>query len=306
MLKPKALNLGDCIGIISPSSPVKQKVFEEGLKYLYSLGFKVKVGKYALEKSQGFLAGSQEQRLDDLHQMFQDATIHAIFCSRGGHGSLSLLDQIDYDLIKRNPKIFLGYSDVTALHIAIGQKSGLITFHGPMVSDLIENAPEYNKCMLKRCIMHPNPIGKICQPKNSEGIQVIYSGTVTAKLTGGNLSLICSTLGTEFEMDCKKKILMIEEVGEPSYKIHRMLAQLALSGKLSQAAGFIIGEFHHCTEDEQYPLGAILKDVLIPYKKPTIYGVKCGHGEYKTTLPLGCIVTINGDTLIIEEKAVKY
>lgn len=302
MLRARALKLGDCIGVISPSSPVKLEVFQGGIKYLKDQGFKIALGKYSLEKSKGFLAGSEEQRLYDMHQMFKDPNINAIFCSRGGYGSLSLLDKIDYELIKRNPKIFLGYSDITALHIAIGQNSDLITFHGPMVSDLTENSPEYNRLMLKRTIMHSSSIGEISHPEKDT--KVIYPGRTMGRLTGGNLSLICSTLGTDFEIDCKDKILVMEEVGEPSYKIHRMIIQLALAGKLRDAAGFIIGEFYNCIEEEEYPLDKMLEDLFLTYKKPVIYGVKCGHGPYKATLPLGCTAIINNDKLIIEERAV--
>ncbi len=301
MIKPGALKPGDCIGVISPSSPVKLELFQSGIKYLENQGFRITIGKHSLEKSNGFLAGSEEQRLYDIHQMFRDPNINAIFCSRGGYGSLSLLDKIDYDLIRRNPKIFLGYSDITALHIAIGQNSELVTFHGPMVSDLTEKSPEYNKIMLRRTMMQSSSIDEIFHPEKET--KVIYPGRTMGRLTGGNLSLICSTLGTDFEINCKNKILIIEEVGEPSYKIHRMIIQLALAGKLSDAVGFIIGEFYNCIEEEQYPLDKMLEDLFLPYKKPTIYGVKCGHGKYKATLPLGCTATINNDKLIIKERA---
>ncbi|MCR1899531.1 LD-carboxypeptidase [Irregularibacter muris] len=303
MIKPTAIRPGDCIGLISPASGMELSFLKGGIDWLEGQGFKIKKGKFIQEKK-GFLAGSIQQRVYDLHQMFEDPEVKGILCIRGGYGTLPLLPHIDYDGIKNNPKVFVGYSDITALHLAIGQRTGLITFHGPMVAELGEDVPSDNKAMLKKALMEKKPLGEITFPKDSLGLKTIYPGRATGRLIGGNLSVICATLGTPFEIDCKNKILILEEVGEANYKIHRMLSQLNLAGKLEDALGFILGEFTNCPEDAQYPLEEILEEFFVPLKKPTLWGVKCGHGRYKATLPLGCQASIVNEKLILEEAGI--
>jgi muramoyltetrapeptide carboxypeptidase len=224
--------------------------------------------------------------------MFARPEVEAIFCARGGYGTPRLLSLLDYDLIRENPKILLGYSDVTALHLAIQRQTGLVTFHGPMVeSDPQVGFVDYNWLGVLRAIAAPSPLGLVENPPAGPALRVIRGGRAQGPLVGGNLSLICATMGTPYEIDTRGKILFLEDVGEAPYRMDRMLNQLLLAGKLQAASGIVIGESVGC---EQAPgdrpsltLYEVLADLLSSLGKPVLYGLAIGHGFYKATLPLG-------------------
>lgn len=306
MNKVKRLKLGDTIGLIAPASPTSKEKVERAKEVLIEMGFKVKMGKSPYKKY-GYLAGSDSIRATDINNMFKDSEVGAIICIRGGYGTPRILDLLDYEMIKQNPKMFLGYSDITALHIAFNQKSDLITFHGPMaVSDMIGDFSGFSKDNLFKAIMDKEPLGKIASPKG-EVITCINPGVAEGTIIGGNLSLVVDTIGTDYEIDTKGKILFLEEVGEEPYNIDRMLNQLRLSGKLKDSVGIILGDFNNCTakDPEDLNLEQVIEDLIKPAGKPTIYNVQAGHCEPMVTIPFGVKARLDGDKceLIILESA---
>lgn len=297
MLKPKALKLGDTIGVIAPSSPAPEKHVKLAKSELEKLGFNVRLGPSCFVKF-GHLAGKPELRAEDLKNMFLDKKVDGIICLRGGYGSSRLLDKVDFELIKSNPKVFVGYSDITALHIAMNQISNLITFHGPMASsDMKHGLDEFSKKEFLRAIMNTNPMGEISNPDGKK-MECIVEGKTSGVVVGGNLALVTATMGTPYEIDTKGKILFLEDIGEDPKKIERMLAQLALAGKLKEANGIILGDWNDCQSnkpEEALSLIEVFEEVISPYKKPTIYNLKAGHCTPKVTLPLGVKISLEAD-----------
>lgn len=308
MIKANALKIGDTIGLIAPSSFTTKENIQKARDKIIELGFKVKMGKSPYERY-GYLSGTDEIRANDINEMFKDSQVDAIMTLRGGYGSPRILDLIDYDIIKDNPKIFVGYSDITALHIAFNQKSNLVTYHGPMVvSDMIDNFSPFSRDNLLKAIMNTEPIGKISNPEG-EKIITINGGIAEGTIIGGNLSLIVDTIGTPYEIDLKGKILFIEEVGEDAYNIDRMINQLRLSGKLQEAEGIILGDFKNCEvskHSESLTLEQIFHD-HIPKSKATIYNLQAGHCDPMVSLAFGVRARLDADKkeLIILEGSVK-
>lgn len=309
MNKPRALKFGDTIGLIAPSSPTTKENVEKAISELIETGFKVKMGKSPYEVY-GYLSGTDEIRANDINEMFADKEVNGIICLRGGYGTPRILDLIDYKIIEDNPKVFVGYSDITALHIAFTQKSNLVTYHGPMVtSDIIGNFSKFSKDSLFKAIMNTEPMGKISNPEGEE-IKMLNGGVTEGIIIGGNLSLIVATIGTPYEVDLKGKILFIEEIGEDPYKVDRMMNQLRLSGKLKEAEGIILGDFNNCENgkhNESLTLEQIFNDHIKPTGKPTIYNLKAGHCEPMVTLPFGVRTRLDADKkeLVILEGSVK-
>ncbi len=307
MLKAKVLKIGDTIGIVATSGPTTIENIKLAKLQLEDLGFKVEIGQ-SCYANYGYLAGEDHLRANDLNNMFADKKIHGIICLRGGYGSFRILDKINFELIKSNPKIFVGYSDITALHIAINQISKLITFHGPMASsDFANGLDSLSKEEFLRAVMNPEPMEYILNPQNIK-METIVKGQARGIIVGGNLSLLVATMGTPYEIDTKGKILFLEEIGEEPYKIDRMLTQLALGGKLEDAKGIILGDWNDC-ESKKYKntlnLMEVFKDIIVPYEKPTIFNLKAGHCRPKLTLPFGVNTILDADKckLFIEESA---
>ena len=309
-LKPKTLAKGDTIGILAPASGGSAEGAEQGIEWLKEQGFQVKLGK-SVAGQYGFLSASDEVRADDLHQMFSDPHIDAILCLRGGYGSMRLLDRINFHVIGANPKIFIGYSDITALHLAILQRTGLITFHGPMAaSDMGNNIPDYSKDALFQAILSGRAIGRILNPTSTPPPVCLSPGTAKGILTGGNLTLITATLGTPYEIDTRGKILFLEEVAEAPYRIDRMLTQLLLAGKLQSAAGIVLDVFAGCDEEAQtvtFRVEEVLRERLGSLTLPVLSGLYFGHTADKATLPLGVTATLDSTAgeLVITESATK-
>ena len=304
IIKPKRLALGDIIGIISPaSSPDDLSTIESGVKYLESLGYRVVVGKN-VGKTHGYLAGNTEDRLEDLHCMFKNKDVKAIFCIRGGYGSTRLLDKIDYNLIKRNPKIFVGYSDISALQLSFFHKTGLITFAGPMVSvDFSGEVSKYTEEIFWRLITSNKIYGKIELP-NGEKISALKKGTVKGRILGGNLALISSLVGTDYLPEMKDRILLLEEVGELPYRVDRMLNQLRLSKVLNHVKGVVLGAFVDCNETDPtkrtLTLGEVIEEYFGKQEIPVVYNFKHGHIKDIITIPLGIMFKLNASRNYIE------
>lgn len=306
LLKPKKLNKGDVIGIISPASlPNDLTKIEKGVNYLEKLGYRVEVGKN-VEKSYGYLAGSDEERLDDLHAMFKNKNVKAIINIRGGYGSGRLLDKINYNLIKKNPKIFVGYSDITALQMAFLKKTGLVTFAGPMlaVDFWKDEVDPFTEEFFWKMISSTKKIGKLINP-DKENFYTLTKGRGEGKLIGGNLSLISSLLGTPYQPDFNNSVLLLEEIGEEPYSIDRMFYQLKYAtNSFKNIKGIIIGRFADCyIKDKDIPsltLNDVISDYFGELKIPVIYNVKHGHIEQNLTIPWGLKTKMNASRNFIE------
>lgn len=311
MIKGRALTLGDTIGIIAPASPLpKPEIITRAKTAIEMLGFRVKLGQTCFERYGGYLAGAPDIRIEDIHHMFKDPEVDAIMCLRGGYGTMHLLPLLDYELIAENPKLFIGYSDITALHTAFRQKAGLMTLHGPMASsEIVGDFDDYSKESLLRALTQNGRLGKVANPPGTR-IECLVPGRATGKLVGGNLSLLAATIGTPYEIDTKDHILFLEDIGEEPYKIDRMLTQLDLANKLAEAAGFVIGDWTDCEAKDlpdSFTVMDLFERIVAPYGKPTIYNIKAGHTKPLMTLPLGVTVSLNATekTLIIEESVTR-
>lgn len=299
MIFPKGLKIGDTIGIIAPSSPFSKYSLEEIEIGFKDLGYNVKFGKSVKERYKGYLSGEDKLRAKDIEEMFLDKEISGIICIRGGYGTPRILDLIDYNIIKSNPKFFVGFSDITALHIAFNQKANLATIHGIMAGSILEWDSFTYKSLLDSINM-TNKL-KISNPRN-EKIVTISGGCCEGELIGGNLSLLVSTIGSEYEVDTKGKILFIEEVGESIYKIDRMLTQLCLSGKFDDCEGVVFGDFCDCNKDyeDEFTIEEILKDKVAKYNKPCIYNLKSGHCMPMVTIPFGVKCKLDASNMVLE------
>lgn len=311
MIQPKKLQFGDTLGIIGPSGAVRTAgAVERAAQYAQSLGFKVKIGESANAKY-GYLSGTDALRVQDVNAMFADPQVDAIICTRGGYGTMRMLDLLDYDLIRRNPKIFVGFSDITAMHIAFQKHCNLITFHGPMATMWNEElTQDFMRDSLFSAIMNPAPMGELRNAPGYAPRQCVNPGIAEGELVGGNLSLIAGTIGTPYEIDTKDRILFIEEVGERTYCVDRMLTQLRLAGKFRDCAGIVFGDFNNCPVE--YPdfgltLEEVIRDCAASCGKPIFTGLQAGHVTPKITLPLGARVRMNADrcTLTVLEGAVR-
>lgn len=294
----KRLNPFNTIGIVAPASAEKRETIDEALKTLKSLGINYKCGKHIYDKW-GYFAGKDEDRAADFIDMLKDPDVTMILCLRGGYGCIRILPYIDTALIKKNPKIIAGFSDITVLLNHITKKTGLITFHSPMVTSNLKDKDTFNSFI--------DTITKGYEPyniKNPETIpsKTLIKGIAEGKLAGGNLTLMASSLGTPYEIDTSDKILFIEEVAEEPYKIDRALTQLLLAGKLQKCKGFILGQFTNCSlphYERSFTVEEVINDRLIPLGKPTISNFMSGHDYPKLTLPIGAKVKLDADYGII-------
>ena len=308
MIKPKKLSQGDKIGIIAPGSAVSDPNDLHRAEEIAGLLNVEAVFAKNLKNGKGYKTRTIKERLDDIHEMFSDRSIKAVFAIRGGYGSAQLLNELDYKLIRNNPKILLGYSDITALHLAINKFSDLMTYHGPL---LLSPFTEWTFEHLKKVIMTKERIGKLENPDKTDGIRKMFPirtirpGKAEGRLTGGNLSIITSLMGTPYEIETKNKIVFIEDVGESPYKIDRMLTQLILSGKLQEAAGIIIGKCHNCgkgstggTWDPTF--GEVIDNLIAPLEIPCFSGFMIGHTKDQLTLPSGIKAVMDADKGILK------
>ena len=301
MIYPTHLQPGDTIGIIAPAGPADSDRLRRGMFFLEEMGLHVKLGKN-IHQVYGYLAGTDEARLADFHEMVTDPTIKAIFFARGGYGTGRIVSAMNYDTIKNNPKIIWGYSDITYLHTAIRQKAGLITFHGPMVASDIskDDFDELSAGMFKQLFAPAELI-------YSEAISPLHihaPGEVTGVLVGGNLSVLVSTIGTAFEIDVKGKILLIEDIGEEPYRVDSMLNQLNLTGKLAEAAGIVVGDFANTDTGKNLTrtMEQVFDDYFNTLPIPVMSGFKIGHCLPHFAVPLGTAATLSTKrkTLILQ------
>ncbi|MBD7912664.1 S66 peptidase family protein [Clostridium cibarium] len=286
MLKGKTLNAGATIGIIAPSSPEDKEIINKKIEKFISLGFNIKLGSHLFDKY-GYLAGSDQDRADDINNMFQDSSVDGIVCFRGGYGSIRTLSFINNKLIRSNPKFFCGYSDITLL-LNYFSKLGLITFHGPMINSNFDDLATLDSFM---SIISSNTSKYTYDLNLYKEITYLNPSSFTGKIVGGNLSMICSSLSTPYEVDMKNSILLLEDVNESPYAIDRMLTQLIYNKNLKKCKGIILGSFDGCTLPDytkSLRLDQVFTDRLKPLEIPIIIGFPFGHSYPNLTIPIGC------------------
>ena len=299
LIKPARLRAGATVALIAPAGPFTVEKMANARRNFENLGFKIREGSNLYARN-GYLAGTDEQRLSDLHWAFSDPAIDAVWCIRGGYGCTRLLPKVDFERIRKNPKPFIGYSDVTALHLAIRQKTGLVTFHGPVAAS---DFPDDTLRHFRSTLMEPLLDYEIRIPGATEQLTgeefrpfPIAPGKARGTLTGGNLSLLSAMAGTPFSPSFKKKIVFIEDVGEQPYRIDRMLTQLLQATDLQEAAAIVLGVFFDCKPKPDAPslsLEETLRDRLGGLNIPVIYGIPFGHVPNQATFPYGVEAELN-------------
>ena len=312
-IKPKALKEGDTVAIVAPASNLKSDYLKRGVSELEKLGFKVRYDADILSKDR-YTAGSDERRARELMNAFADPEIKAVWAARGGYGSMRLLQRLDQEFLKLQPlklqpKIFIGYSDITALHLYFYRRFGWVTFHGPMAAkDLAGGADHYDEATLLGAIMSAAPLGAI----RSERTEMLHTGSgepVSGRLLGGCLSLIAGMMGTPCELDTRGSILFLEDTGTRPFALDRMIEQLRLAGKLDHVSGIVFGEMTDCRQhaDQGYSLQDVLSDCTAGLGVPVMFGLPSGHSPGgNITLPLGVESTLDPSRclLSIDESAV--
>ena len=285
-VRPPSLKPGDTIGIVAPAGPFDPDKFMKGKAVLESMGFQTIFDDSIFQKN-GFLAGTDFQRADQVNHLFADPSVQAIICARGGYGSMRILSLLDFETIQKNPKIFLGFSDISALLSVLYDQCGLVTFHGPLVTTLAK-ATEKTIMAMKTALVSDASLELI-----PEDGTVIKPGVCSGLMAGGNLTTLCHLVGTPFAPNFKEKILLLEDVGEMPYRIDRMLTQMKLAGCFNDMAGLILGTFKKCghLNDVVDIVDNIFKDTDIPI----LAGFDMGHGTHNLTVPMGMRATLDTD-----------
>ncbi len=291
VLKPPRLHPGDLIGLVSPASaPSSSEMIEQGVRYLERLGYRVKVGRHAATV-RGYLAGTDDQRAEDLNEMIRDRNVNAIIAVRGGYGSTRILSMIDYRMLRRRPKIIVGYSDITALQLAIFCRTGLVTISGPMSGvEMLDRIDPYTEENFWRVVTSRSKIGRLQNPEG-EPLKTLLGGTATGKILGGNLATLAALLGTSFAPSFKESVLILEDVDEAPHRIDRMLTQLQNAKIFEKATGLVFGKFVDCgPTDPSKPyltVDQIFENVAQHVRIPVISGLQYGHIPKKLTIPIG-------------------
>ncbi|HUJ90678.1 MAG TPA: LD-carboxypeptidase [Syntrophorhabdales bacterium] len=294
LIKPPTLKRGATVCLVAPASAVIDVAsLERGKRLLEERGYRVVEGAHVRDTMLLF-AGEDENRADDLNRAFADPAIDAIFCVKGGAGTARMLPYVDFGLISRNPKIFVGYSDITILQIAMLKRCGLVTFYGPMVAtEFGQSFTPFTEAAFFRMLTTPQ---ESIQARNRPGRKMLTlcPGEASGQLVGGCLSIFVSTLGTEWEADTQDKILFFEDIDERPHRIDRYLTQLLLANKLQAASAVVFGSFTRCEYttrgdhvEPRVRVLDILKDRFLPLQKPCLYGLQFGHVRDKLTVPNG-------------------
>ncbi len=298
MRKVRPLSPGDLVGLVAPSSPSSPEAVERAVRAVEKMGFSVRLGR-SCHAALGYMAGPEELRARDLNELFGDDDVKALFCLRGGDGAIRLPPLLDMRTIAAHPKIFLGYSDITILHQMFNLTGGFCTFHGPMVvTEFLDGRfSGYVEDHLLRALTDRTPPGEILPFEGAPAMEGLVGGTAEGELVGGNLALVCSLLGTPWEIDTRGRVLILEDTDEPFYRIDRMLFQLRLAGKLDDVAAIVLGQFTNLKAKDPkrtFTLSEIFEAVVAPVGKPTVVNAPFGHGPKKVTLPLGARAVVDG------------
>ncbi len=321
---PKALEAGDTIAIVAPAGPLDRERVALAIERLEAMGFTVKKAD-DLFRANDYLAGSDQERADEFMAAFSDPAVDAIFPGTGGYGTTRILDRLDFDVIRQNPKVLIGFSDITALHIAIHQRTGLVTFHSPNPQWGL-GSEEYLTPLATRLFFrallakeyaadllgHARPAGYAIAVESADGDvsqpSVLAEGIATGRLIGGNLSLVHALMGTPNEIETTGKILFLEDVGEAPYRIDRMLQTLKSAGKLDRLAGVVLGGFtrrrNEDTQGEEITIKQVLEDFFGDAPYPVLSNFPLGHQRNNATLPVGALAeidTANRRLVILED-----
>lgn len=294
MKYPKKLQANATVGIVCPSSAITEEAKENCRKVLQSMGFRVKMADNLTTPYAGYMAGEGDVRARWVNAMFADPEVDIVLCARGGDGSSRIMEYLDLDVIRANPKIFIGYSDITNLHIVFNQQCGFVTFHGPMASsNMINHFDEESRQSLLQALTAEE--GYEFENPRGFDICVAKEGHASGILAGGNLTLVSDSIGTPYEIDTAGKILFFEEVGGNTSHVERDVYHLRNSGKLAQCAGIILGQFTNCINpwDPSYTEVDCFLDALKGLDIPMLYNVQSGHDFPMMTLPMGARCTID-------------
>lgn len=300
MRKPTPLHIGSRIALLAPSSSVSGKKLDAALASTRFLGFDPVVFPTAAGQH-GYFSGTDQERADDLNQAFSDSSIEGIFCIRGGYGAGRILPLLDYDTIQKNPKVFLGYSDITALHTVFNQICDFATLHAPMPGGNYINADKDTVNLLRS---HLQPLSH--REKVSKAPwEMLFPGNAEGPVCGGNLSVLVSCLGSPYEIDTRGKILFLEEVAEETYKIDRNLTALALAGKFNDCAGIFLGYFLSRSPDDLetehgLTLSRVFEETILPFQKPVFTHFPAGHQYPNYSIPMGLPIRLNGESKSID------
>ena len=314
LVKPPRLKQGDLVGLVAPGGVVDDAIIQTCVRNLETLGFRVKPSAN-LRAAYGGYAGTVRQRLEDLHGMFRDREVAAVWAARGGSGCPQLLPHLDYRLLRAHPKALIGYSDITALHLGILRHAGLVTFHGPVAWTSVS---DFTTAAMRAALMEPQARTVLALSEEHlrraetqpQFVPRTYrEGVAEGRLVGGNLSVLSALVGTPYMPDAKGALLFIEEVGEAPHRIDRMLEQLRQAGVLTRAAGIVLGVFHNCEpkdRDAALTLAETLEHQLSKVDVPAVYGYSFGHVTHQYTLPVGVRARLDtaGRTVTLLEAAV--
>ena len=303
-IRPPILRAGDTVGIVTLGSPPDAGTIDVGIQTLQSMGFNVLVGDHAYSNA-GIVAASSIDRASDLMNMFETPDVRAIIPTRGGTGVSDIIPYLDYDVIRSNPKIITGYSDITILLNVLYQLADLITFHSLLLLNFRPGTPAYNFNQFftaTSTITAPRPL------ENPPEMPLIsrVQGNVTGTIVGGNLASFVDSLGTPFEVDTTGRILFIEETHEAASRVYRMIAHLIHAGKFRDCAGIIMGECSGCYANYGKSYEDIINEVIVPLGKPLMTNLASGHGVYKMAVPIGAVTYLNtySNTLTVLEPTV--
>jgi muramoyltetrapeptide carboxypeptidase len=296
---PKKLSEGDVVSLIAPGSPLADDKIEKAVSNLEKLGLKPKLGEN-IRKHNGYLAGTDLERLSDFENAFEDKETKAIWCARGGYGCTRILPNIDFKKIKKNPKVLIGYSDVTALLISVYQKTGLVTFHGPVgSSDFTEfTIQNLSSVLFRSGKNHEIKFEKVSEEAGTEYDPfIVKTGVSIGTLLGGNLSIVNAMAGTPDSIKGKENLLFLEDIGEKPYRLDRMFVQLRQSETLSKASGIVLGVFSDCEKDPEdensFSLKEVIQNEFKNFAGPVVYGIPFGHVKDMCTLPVGVLASLN-------------
>jgi muramoyltetrapeptide carboxypeptidase len=289
-IKPRALRPGGRVGVVAPAGCIDRERLEAGIKAFTDLGFAVEMAE-GIEDRKGYLAGDQEKRAKVLTNFFKRDDIEAIFCTRGGFGSIQLIPFLDPETIRLHPKIFAGYSDVSVLLNWLHQSCGFITFHGPMVAmDLARGLAEREEDFFWGTLSGSKTTWRL------DGLPTIRAGRGEGELVGGCLSMIVTTLGTPYELDTDGKVLFLEDVGERPYRVERMLTHLKMAGKLDRIGGMVFGTFTDCQGNGDREVDDVIAELFGSVAYPVISGFPAGHGEENLLLAIGAKMEVDGSS----------
>lgn len=303
-IKPPQLKTGDTIGIVTLGSPLSAVRIDEGIATLKNMGFNVVVGDHVYD-SDGFLAGTPQERAADLMKMFENKNVTCILPTRGGVGVAGILPFLDFAVIKQNPKIISGYSDITVLQNALYEYSDLISFQSLLLLDFNSRTPAYNFDQFFAATSAVTAPWTINNPPEVPLVNKV-SGDVTGPIVGGNLTSFVDTLGTSFEINTEGKIICLEETHEPINTVYRYLNHLKIAGKFDDCIGILMGECTNCEPAYGVTYNELIDDFLVPLGKPLMSNLTTAHGRFKAAVPIGASLRMNtvARTLTVTEPVV--